>query len=138
MRAPEFWKNRGPLALLLSPLGMLYGLSVARKASAANPYKCAVPVICVGNLTAGGSGKTPVAMAVATTIAGRGEKFFFLTRGYGGNADGAAAGQRPGRGRLVGDEALLLAQHRADGGGKGPRGGRGVCGSARRHRHCDG
>jgi tetraacyldisaccharide 4'-kinase len=109
MRAPEFWKNRGPLALLLSPLGMLYGLSVARKASAANPYKCGVPVICVGNLTAGGSGKTPVAMAVAKLLLARGEKIFFLTRGYGGSATGPLLVNGQGA-EAVGDEALLLAQ----------------------------
>jgi len=109
MRAPEFWKNRGPLALLLSPLGMLYGMSVARKASAANPYKCAVPVICIGNLTAGGSGKTPVAIAVAKLLLARGEKIFFLTRGYGGSATGPLLVNGQGS-AIVGDEALLLAQ----------------------------
>ena len=68
MRTPDFWKSRGPLALLLSPLGWFYGLSVAWKARRTRPYTCAVPVICVGNLTAGGSGKTPIAMAVVEAL----------------------------------------------------------------------
>jgi tetraacyldisaccharide 4'-kinase len=109
MRAPEFWKSRGLAALLLRPLGVLYGRSVARKAHAADPYRASVPVICVGNLTAGGSGKTPVAMAVAKILIARGEKTFFLTRGYGGSAAGpvVVAGQSAA---VVGDEALLLAR----------------------------
>jgi tetraacyldisaccharide 4'-kinase len=109
MRAPDFWKTRGPLALLLAPLGCLYGLSVARKARKAAPYKSSARVVCVGNLTAGGSGKTPVAMAVAEDLIGRGKKVFFLTRGYGGSETGPLLvnGQSAD---AVGDEALLLAR----------------------------
>ena len=108
MRAPDFWNHRGPIALLLAPLGMLYGLSVALKARLSSPYKASVPVICVGNLTAGGSGKTPVAMAVGEALRQRGKKVFFLTRGYGGSEAGPllVADQSAEK---VGDEALLLA-----------------------------
>lgn len=109
MRAPDFWKSRGVLALLLSPLGMLYGLSVARKARAAKSYRAGVPVICVGNLTAGGSGKTPVAIAIAKILLARGGKVFFLTRGYGGSEPGPLLVQDQGA-DAVGDEALLLAK----------------------------
>ena len=110
MRAPEFWKNRGPLAQLLRPLGWLYGMSVAWKAATARPYKCAVPVICVGNLTAGGSGKTPIAMAVAVLLQNRGAgDVFFLTRGYGGSAEGPLLVSRQPS-VMVGDEGLMLAR----------------------------
>jgi tetraacyldisaccharide 4'-kinase len=110
MRAPDFWKSRGLLAVVLSPLGMLYGLSVAWKAASARPYKCAVPVICVGNLTAGGSGKTPIAMAVAAALQARGAgDVFFLTRGYGGKAEGPLLVSRQPL-AMVGDEALMLAR----------------------------
>ena len=68
MRAPEFWQRRGPAALLLAPLGALYGASVAWKARHAKPYRAAARVICVGNLTAGGSGKTPVALALGARL----------------------------------------------------------------------
>ena len=87
---------------------MLYGLSVALKARLSSPYKASVPVICVGNLTAGGSGKTPVAMAVGEALRQRGKKVFFLTRGYGGSEAGPllVADQSAEK---VGDEALLLA-----------------------------
>jgi tetraacyldisaccharide 4'-kinase len=109
MRAPSFWNRRGPLARLLAPLGVLYGISVAQRARAAKSYRSTARVICVGNLTAGGSGKTPVALAVAKILIARGEKVFFLTRGYGGNEPGPmlVGGQDA---RSVGDEALLLAR----------------------------
>ena len=110
MRAPDFWKSRGLPALLFSPLGMLYGLSVAWKAATARPYTCAVPVICVGNLTAGGSGKTPIAVAVAAMLQLRGAgDVFFLTRGYGGSAEGPLLVNRQPL-AMVGDEALMLAR----------------------------
>ena len=109
MRAPEFWQHRGPLALSLAPLGFLYGATVALKARFAAPYRPKARVICVGNLTAGGSGKTPVAMAVAQRLIARGKKVFFLTRGYGGSEAGPVRviDQTAAE---VGDEALLLAR----------------------------
>jgi tetraacyldisaccharide 4'-kinase len=109
MRAPEFWQHRGPLALLLAPLGLLYGASVALNARSAAPYRAKARVICVGNLTAGGSGKTPVAMAVAQKLAARGKKVFFLTRGYGGTGAGPLLVTNQTAAQ-VGDEALLLAR----------------------------
>jgi tetraacyldisaccharide 4'-kinase len=68
-----------------------------------------VPVICVGNLTAGGSGKTPVAIAVAKHLLARDEKVFFLTRGYGGAEAGPLLVTDQSAAK-VGDEALLLAK----------------------------
>ncbi len=110
MRAPDFWRRRGWQARLLAPLGALYGFSVAWKARAKG-YDASVPVICVGNLTAGGSGKTPIAIAVAEALRARGRKPFFLTRGYGGSARGPALASRAHSAAVMGDEALLLARH---------------------------
>jgi tetraacyldisaccharide 4'-kinase len=110
MRAPDFWKSRGPLALLLSPLGALYGASVAWKAKNARPFDPGIPVVCVGNLTAGGSGKTPIAIAIADVLRQRGHKPFFLTRGYGGSEKGPALASRAHSAAVMGDEALLLAR----------------------------
>ena len=110
MRAPDFWQKGGALATLLSPLGALYGMSVAFKARNAKPFDPGLPVICVGNLTAGGSGKTPVAIAIAEMLRGRGQRPYFLTRGYGGSERGPALASRGHSAAVMGDEALLLAR----------------------------
>lgn len=98
-------------ARLLAPLGTLHGASVALKASLARPFHPGVPVICVGNLTAGGSGKTPIAIAIADALRGWGKKPFFLTRGYGGSERGPALASRAHSAAAMGDEAVLLARH---------------------------
>jgi tetraacyldisaccharide 4'-kinase len=110
MRAPDFWGHRGLPALLLAPLGALYGVSVALKTTFAKPFDPGLPVICVGNLTAGGSGKTPAAIAIADRLRAHGHKPFFLTRGYGGSEKGPAMASRAHSAAQMGDEALLLAR----------------------------
>jgi len=97
-------------AALLAPLGWLYGASVAFKARTARPFDPGMPVICVGNLTAGGSGKTPIAIAIAEMLRARGHKPYFLTRGYGGSEHGPALASRGHSAAVMGDEALLLAR----------------------------
>jgi tetraacyldisaccharide 4'-kinase len=110
MRAPDFWRKRGAIARALAPVGALYGLSVAFKARVAAPFDPGLPVICVGNLTAGGSGKTPIAIAIAEMLRARGHKPCFLTRGYGGSESGPALASRGHSAAVMGDEALLLAR----------------------------
>src|ERR1700753_364879 len=87
MRPPEFWSRDDRtsrfIRALLTPVGWLYGASVARKARQAHPYRFNGHVICVGNLTTGGTGKTPIAMTIARQAIARGFKTAFLTRGYG-------------------------------------------------------
>ena len=78
MRTPEFWKSRGAMAMLLAPLGMLYGLRVAYKARTTRSYKCAVPVICVGNLTAGGQDSRVAAAMYAGIFELMGLAFSFV------------------------------------------------------------
>ena len=80
----------------------------SRRASP-KPFDPGLPVICVGNLTAGGSGKTPVAIAIADMLRA-GHKPFFLTRGYGGSERGPALASRGHSAAQMGDEALLLAR----------------------------
>jgi len=111
MHAPEFWQKRGTIAWALAPLGALYGISVAVKAAIARPFDPGIPVICVGNLTAGGTGKTPIAIAIAQASRARGKKPAFLTRGYGGSEQGPALASRAHNAAQMGDEALLLARH---------------------------
>src|SRR5690349_5761735 len=73
MQAPEFWHApRGLAAGLLTPLGAVWnGAGVLRRA-VVHSYSAPVPVVCVGNLVAGGSGKTPVVLSLLEFIAGSG------------------------------------------------------------------
>jgi tetraacyldisaccharide 4'-kinase len=108
MRAPDFWTKPDWRARALSPLGWVYGASVAWKALHAKPYRSKASVICVGNLTAGGTGKTPVAITIAKLLRARGRNPFFLTRGYGGRLHGPILVGDDNNARDVGDEPLLL------------------------------
>ncbi len=110
MRAPDFWRRRTLFARLLAPFGALYGATVAFKTRYAKPDDPGIPVICVGNLTAGGSGKTPVAIAIAEMLRAKGHRPYFLTRGYGGSEQGPALASRGHSAAVMGDEALLLAR----------------------------
>jgi len=110
LRAPAFWQRSGILSTLLAPVGSLYGWAAATRLR--QPGKSAgVPVICVGNPTLGGAGKTPTALAIGRLLLAAGERPFFLSRGYGGSAQGPmlVEAQRHG-GAEVGDEPLLLAR----------------------------
>jgi tetraacyldisaccharide 4'-kinase len=112
MKTPDFWyRPPGLAARLLTPAGRLYGLAGALRQRFATPQRAPVPVICIGNLVAGGAGKTPVALAVAETLGTK--AVHFLTRGYGGRESGPIRVE-PERhdATAVGDEALLLAQAR--------------------------
>lgn len=110
MRPPAFWRSRGPLATLLRPSAALYG-AVAAWRMEREGERAALPVICVGNFTVGGAGKTPTALRLAALLAAMGERPAFLTRGYGGSSPGPLRVD-PARHRAaeVGDEPLLLAR----------------------------
>jgi tetraacyldisaccharide 4'-kinase len=128
MRDPAFWWiEHSAAAALLAPLGACYGAIAAR--NMARPgQKAPVPVICVGNFTLGGAGKTPTAIALARLLLESGRRPFFLSRGYGGRVAGPVRIDRPhlprepgssiyppalagdGRAGDVGDEPLLLAE----------------------------
>jgi tetraacyldisaccharide 4'-kinase len=113
MRAPEFWNSRSGsptgYAALLSPLGALYARIVRFRRARADPFRPNACILCVGNLTVGGSGKTPIAIALGRLLTARGKKIVFLTRGYGGRLRGPVQ-VNPARHSAddIGDEALLL------------------------------
>ncbi len=112
MRAPEFWHAPpGRAAMLLAPLGAVWnGVGTLRRA-VTRPYRAPVPVICVGNLVAGGSGKTPVVLSLLDLIAENGIAAHAVTRGYGGRLAGPLRVDPTRHDAIaVGDEALLLAR----------------------------
>jgi tetraacyldisaccharide 4'-kinase len=82
-----------------------------RKIAGAAPYRSRLPVICIGNFTAGGGGKTPTAIAVAEELKRARERPCFLTRGYGGKTQGPVLIAKGQSAAEVGDETLLLAAH---------------------------
>jgi tetraacyldisaccharide 4'-kinase len=109
MREPAFWwqPRRGRL---LSPLAAIYGAAAWLRMQSQG-RRAGVPVICLGNLTVGGAGKTPAALAVARILLGARERPFFLTRGYGGRLAGPIRVNPPVHSAAdVGDEPLMLTR----------------------------
>jgi tetraacyldisaccharide 4'-kinase len=111
MRAPEFWHEPPGLAAgLLAPAGAAWDWAARLRRAVARPYRAPVPVLCVGNLVAGGSGKTPVALSLARLFTERGIAVHVMTRGYGGKLAGPMQVDAARHDAdAVGDEALLLA-----------------------------
>ncbi len=112
MRAPGFWQRVPPhsIARLLKPIAALYG-RIAGWRMRRPVERAALPVICIGNFTVGGTGKTPAAIAVAALLEEMGARPAFLTRGHGGRLRGpVAVDPAIHDDRAVGDEPLLLAR----------------------------
>ncbi len=109
LREPAFWWRAGSGGWL-TPFAVLYG-AVAAVRMQAHGSRADVPVICLGNLTVGGAGKTPAALAVAHLLHAVHERPFFLSRGYGGRLAGPVR-VNPAfhRAADVGDEPLLLTR----------------------------
>jgi len=114
MRPPAFWtSDKGAhdwRARLLSPLGMLYARATARRLAAGSREDVGIPVICIGNINAGGTGKTPTVIALANRLRDAFHDPHIVSRGYGGSMTGPVEVD-PSRHRAddVGDEPLLLA-----------------------------
>lgn len=113
MRAPGFWLRRySPLSLLLWPFSCFYYTGARVRDILVKPFHSPIPVCCVGNVTMGGSGKTPVVIALVNELQQRGFKPFCLSKGYGGRLKGPVqVDPSHHTAAQVGDEALLLAQH---------------------------
>jgi tetraacyldisaccharide 4'-kinase len=114
MREPEFWSQQTRMArlktALLSPVSSGYTAVTRWKRTHASPYRATAKVICVGNLTSGGTGKTPIAIAIATILRAHQLSPTMLTRGYGGRIARPTVVDALGHNAAdVGDEAMLLA-----------------------------
>lgn len=113
LEEPGWWYAPGPdpRARILAPLGQLYGWIAERRYRRAAPFRSRLPVVCIGNFTAGGTGKTPLCLLLAREARSRAFEPAFLTRGFGGSAAGpllVAPGSTTAA--AAGDEPLLLAR----------------------------
>ncbi len=114
MAAAWYAPRRSPITVALLPLAAVFGVAVAARRAlyrwgVLRAERVGVPVVVVGNLTVGGSGKTPLALALADALAARGRRPGFVSRGYGGSAAAPRAVAPDDDPRIVGDEPLLLA-----------------------------
>jgi tetraacyldisaccharide 4'-kinase len=121
--APAFWERRGIISWLLWPLSKLFGLFVASKNAlndlgigAGKPFS--VPIIIVGNLRVGGTGKTPIVIALAERLRARGFYPGIISRGYGGRSHSKQSNPMQVNSKsdpaVVGDEPVLMAQRTQD------------------------
>lgn len=108
---PFWWRKAGWQAYALKPLSWVYGWIAGKRMRRENRPSVTVPVICIGNFTVGGAGKTPTAIAIARAAVEKGLKPGFLSRGYGGTLDVTTLVEPRHRAADVGDEPLLLVDH---------------------------
>ena len=113
MKQPGFWSRSpdspGIMATLLRPLAALYAAGTARRLTQ-DAYRASVPVICIGNINIGGTGKTPTAIALLSRLQDQGHQPHIVSRGYGGRLEGPVqVKEREHSAADVGDEPLLLA-----------------------------
>ena len=111
--APPFWWEKPDWrAMLLSPVSALYGMVARYRMDNAKPEAIDLPVLCVGNLTVGGGGKTPTSVAIANAAKKMKLRPGVVSRGYGGLNSGAhIVDADHDLAKHVGDEPLLIAQH---------------------------
>lgn len=108
-KAPKFWEQDGIIAKLLSPLSGIYASKTAKRLAETKGYKAKIPVICVGNLVAGGAGKTPIALYIAKQLIADGKKPHFLCSDYAGEVE-TPQKVESGDCAKYGDEAVLLSK----------------------------
>lgn len=110
MKTPKFWNDKGIKSTLLLPIGWIYSCLTSIRIKISTPRSVDIPVICVGNLTAGGTGKTPVSIYLGKLLKSLGYNPFYLSRGYGGRLQNVLVSPIHNA-KDVGDEPLLLAKH---------------------------
>lgn len=108
---PKFWKVKSLLAFLLLPFALLYWLVSVVRSVVTKKYHAKIPVICVGNVTVGGAGKTPVVLAITELLVAKGKKVAIASRGYKGDIKIPTQVDKARHTvNSVGDEPLMLAK----------------------------
>lgn len=111
MKAPSFWQTKNIISTLLLPCAAIYYYASKTNYKRIKPTTLPIPVICVGNLTVGGAGKTPVALHIGELLKKKNVRAFFISRGYGGTQKTPLRVDPEIHSAIqVGDEPLLLAQ----------------------------
>ena len=119
-KAPNFWERRGPTSLLLWPVSWLYGLilrirKVIADTGLIKPKPAPVPIIIVGNIRVGGTGKTPIVIALAERLLQLGWQPGIISRGYGSSSQkNPTLVNSHSDPALVGDEPVLIAKRTHD------------------------
>ena len=103
----KIWKSKNFLSLLLFPFSILYYLCFIIYKISSKEKKCNIPVLCVGNITLGGAGKTPTVIEIRKILTKDFKKIFVLTRGYKGTAEGPLIVSKDHSFHEVGEESLL-------------------------------
>lgn len=113
IKTPKFWAEKNLFSFLLLPLSFLYFLGLKTSIFFTKTKKISKPVICVGNIIAGGSGKTPVAIALGKILQEMNISFAYLSRGYMGDDSQFLLLQKEhfDKAHQVGDEPLLLSEN---------------------------
>ncbi|MBQ8481691.1 MAG: tetraacyldisaccharide 4'-kinase [Alphaproteobacteria bacterium] len=110
MRTPKYWQSNSFTSKVLCPFGMIYGMATQLRLRFKSSHKVPVPVICIGNITAGGTGKTPVSISIAKLLETEMYHPFFVSRGYGGKLQDVIVNNKKHTAKDVGDEPLLLSK----------------------------
>lgn len=110
MKTPKHWQTKNLTALALFLPSCLYAFATWLRIKINKPKKVNIPVFCIGNLTAGGSGKTPVSISIAKILKEIGKTPYFVSRGYGGRLSDVKVDSNVHSPYEVGDEPLLLAR----------------------------
>ncbi len=112
MHSPRFWRTPSLLSTVLLPLASLYRMAYISKVASIEPTRLPIPVICVGNATVGGAGKTPTVIALMDYFNAKHIRAHCLSRGYKGSLQGPVlVDPAKHTHEEVGDEPLLLARH---------------------------
>lgn len=116
MKPPEFWYQTDGrdaahmLRTLLTPISWFYARATAKRIKTTVPFDPRIPVICVGNASVGGTGKTPIAAYLLESLTRMGILTVILSRGYGGTEKGPIVVGKKHTAADVGDEPLLLSR----------------------------